>query len=141
MLLAHVAGRDQGQRLGMNVQPSDGHVDGKPHAVLAGTEQEAFLRVEDAGACGRLAETLLAALAAEAKEIGCRMGQHFLAAEAGQLKGHAADLKQPVGVGIEEEERIAGFLQENMSQVVVGRRIHGTPSSTRRRRPHLRPDA
>ena len=76
-LFADVAGRDERQRLRLDVQAGDGDVDGYPDVVLARAEKEAFLGMEDFAVAGGVAQAFLA-LAGEAEPVGHRLGEQLV---------------------------------------------------------------
>src|SRR5207237_1066556 len=124
----------------------DGDVDGHPGALGAGAQPEAVLAVEDAGAAGRLAQPLLAAGGAgaaaggEAEVVGRGPAQHLLAAEAAEPLSRRVDLEQLVGFGVEEEQGVAGLLEQRLPEPfdvgdIHGRAVPRGASGERRRRP------
>jgi hypothetical protein len=122
--LPNVAGGDEGEGLGANVQTGDGQVDGYPDAVLGGAQEIAFLRMKNAGLVGGPAQTLLAALAAELEEIGGREAEQLSAGEARKLFGQGIDVLEHLGVRIEEEQGIARFLEQRLGQVLGIASVH-----------------
>ncbi len=113
---ADVAGGDQGHGPGTEVQPGHGQVDRDPEAVLRRAQEEALLGVKHLGFEGRLPQPAHAALAAEAEQVGGREAHQLLEGKAGQLLGRGVDVEKLIGLRIEEEEGIAGFLEQGLSQ-------------------------
>ena len=74
------------------------------------TQKEALLGMKHAGIEAGL-EAVHAALASEAEQIRRRELQQLVKRIAGQSLAHGVDRQQPIGVGIEEEQRVACFLE------------------------------
>ena len=81
--------------------------------------------MEQTGAAKRIAEPLQAAVHVGADQVGDLHFQHLAAGEAAEALGHRVDVAQPFGRGIEEEQGVAGLLEEGAGQFGTVGVAHG----------------
>ena len=115
-LFAHIANGDQAQGMGPDMQAGDAQVHGDPHAVLLGSQQEAFLRMKDARLVGGQAKAIHSSLDLGAEQVGRLHAQEFGAGKPAQPFGHGIGIDNGIVFRVDQEKSIARFLEQRHRQ-------------------------
>ena len=146
-LFADVAHGDQTERPRLDVEPAHRQIDRRPARFLLGAQQEAFLRMEHGGVLRRLLQPIHIALGFRTDQVAGLHFQQFTLGEARQVDADGVDRKHLAGLGIEDEQAVARFLEEGLGKDIqiewrhgrfrnpglVGMELHGRVRSVEQR--------
>ncbi len=125
-LLAHVARGHEGQCLGLEVQASDGEVDGNPDAVLDGAQEEAVLGEKDIALAGCLAQALhaVAIAAGKAHPEGGRLPHQLWLRAPGETQGGGIHVQKLVRIRIEQKQGVGRFRKNRPAHLAGFKHAH-----------------